>query len=618
MLKLAGLVAVALLVIVAVAYWTLRGSRDHGDEHDEQYKASASERSDRVTARGGLARTGAARAGAARGDAARGDAARDGTRSGTVRPARPSAGNSRPRPVAGANRGTSGASSSGTRPASTRSTGTRPAGAREGTAGRQPKAEQKLLAPPDGARTQRQGEDVAKTRRFGLGERVGWLRRSDVDSEMWPEESFGGVTDEQFWDDMSSDKPLASTARTAQPDGEARSRPEPRAARPGQSRLGALPGPVGGKPDRTVAQPLIQTGAQQVQGQPAQNQPIQATTQAFPAAGQLAAGDRTGPQPAYTGPQSAYSGPQSTYTGPQPVYGGPQTGPLPVRGTPRPSAQPQAYAQPLPQHLAPSQAQPPAQSMPPTQGLPAIKALPPAGSQSLGTGVQQVSRGRHSGGEDPLTSDKFSQRSAPDGRSYQAARRSRDMTREQYEAALAQETQTFSMADTDGGSGAYPVQPYDQSLPASGTGRRRRHADDRSPASDGYSYGGDAYGREDASHSYPYSQQQPSSQPSGQPSSQLSGQTPAYGGDGYGSDGYRGDSYGSSGARGGRAIESRRAIPARDAVGRDSGPRDSVPRDSAPRDSAGRDGDARDYGRPARPVYPDKRGPYDPRGGDRR
>jgi hypothetical protein len=484
---------------------------------------------------------------------------------------------------------------------------------------------------------------VAKTRRFGLGERVGWLRRSDVDSEMWPEESFGGVTDEQFWDDMSSDKPLASTARTAQPDGEARPRPEPRAARPGQSRLGALPGPVGGKPDRTVAQPLIQTGAQQVQGQPAQNQPIQATTQAFPAAGQLAAGDRTGPQPAYTGPQSAYSGPQpvysapqsaysnpqsaysnpqsaysgpqSTYTGPQPVYGGPQTGPLPLRGTPRPSAQPQAYAQPLPQHLAPSQAQPPTQSMPPTQGLPAIKALPPAGSQSLGTGVQQVSRGRHSGGEDPLTSDKFSQRSAPDGRSYQAARRSRDMTREQYEAALAQETQTFSMADTDGGSGAYPVQPYDQPLPASGTGRRRRHADDRSPASDGYSYGGDAYGREDASHSYPYSQQQPSSQ--------LSGQTPAYGGDSYGGDGYRGDSYGGSSARGGRAIESRRAIPARDSVGRDSVPRDSVPRDSAPRDSvsrdsAGRDGDARDYGRPARPVYPDKRGPYDPRGGDRR
>ena len=40
-------------------------------------------------------------------------------------------------------------------------------------------------------------------------------------------------------------------------------------------------------------------------------------------------------------------------------------------------------------------------------------------------------------------SDKFSLRSAPDGRSYQAARRSRDLTREQYEAALAQETQTF-------------------------------------------------------------------------------------------------------------------------------------------------------------------------------
>src|SRR5579872_2937181 len=77
-------------------------------------------------------------------------------------------------------------------------------------------------AVPDG-RLPRQGDDVAKSRgRFGITERVGWLRRTDVDEEMWPAEAFGGVSDEQFWDDFSSDKPLATKARTAQPDGDSR------------------------------------------------------------------------------------------------------------------------------------------------------------------------------------------------------------------------------------------------------------------------------------------------------------------------------------------------------------------------------------------------------------
>ncbi|HEY6314218.1 MAG TPA: hypothetical protein VIY52_25945 [Streptosporangiaceae bacterium] len=47
--------------------------------------------------------------------------------------------------------------------------------------------------------------------------RVGWRKGADVDEELWPVEGFGGVSDEQFWDDMASDKPLATTARTADP-----------------------------------------------------------------------------------------------------------------------------------------------------------------------------------------------------------------------------------------------------------------------------------------------------------------------------------------------------------------------------------------------------------------
>jgi hypothetical protein len=61
---------------------------------------------------------------------------------------------------------------------------------------------------------------TAKSRR-----RVGWRKGSDVDEELWPAEAFGGVSDEQFWDDLAADKPLATTARTAQPDSAARRRP---------------------------------------------------------------------------------------------------------------------------------------------------------------------------------------------------------------------------------------------------------------------------------------------------------------------------------------------------------------------------------------------------------
>jgi len=39
-----------------------------------------------------------------------------------------------------------------------------------------------------------------------------------VDEELWPTETFGGVSDEQFWNDLAADKPLTTTARAAQQD----------------------------------------------------------------------------------------------------------------------------------------------------------------------------------------------------------------------------------------------------------------------------------------------------------------------------------------------------------------------------------------------------------------
>ena len=55
--------------------------------------------------------------------------------------------------------------------------------------------------------------------------RVGFRKGADLDEELWPAETFGGVSDEQFWDDMASDKPLATTARTAQQDSPRKARP---------------------------------------------------------------------------------------------------------------------------------------------------------------------------------------------------------------------------------------------------------------------------------------------------------------------------------------------------------------------------------------------------------
>ena len=60
---------------------------------------------------------------------------------------------------------------------------------------------------------------AAKPRR-----RKGFRKGADLDEELWPAESFGGVSDEQFWDDLASDKPLATTARTAQQEPPSRNR----------------------------------------------------------------------------------------------------------------------------------------------------------------------------------------------------------------------------------------------------------------------------------------------------------------------------------------------------------------------------------------------------------
>ena len=92
---------------------------------------------------------------------------------------------------------------------------------------------------------------------------MGFRKGADVDEELWPTESFGGVSDEQFWDDLASDKPLTTTARTAQQDPGTRNRP-----------LDAVPPSAAVRP----------AGMPPVAGPPAATQPVQGMTPQVPGA----------------------------------------------------------------------------------------------------------------------------------------------------------------------------------------------------------------------------------------------------------------------------------------------------------------------------------------------
>ena len=164
---------------------------------------------------------------------------------------------------------------------------------------RRPAARRHHEEEPDDAAT------TAKSRR-----RVAWRKGSDVDEELWPVEEFGGVSDEQFWDDLASDKPLATTARTAQPEGTAKRRPPNGGPlpewRPGddQGRGDSVGGRGGGRAgaadgagthpqprlapdDRTAVQPAV-TSPATTQPYPVPTQPSPIATQPVRAAHQPA------------------------------------------------------------------------------------------------------------------------------------------------------------------------------------------------------------------------------------------------------------------------------------------------------------------------------------------
>ena len=251
--------------------------------------------------------------------------------------------------------------------------------------------------------------------------RMPWLKRADVDEEMWPEEAFGGVTDEQFWQDVASDKPLATTARTAQQDPGSRQRVGDRTPR----------GPIPADPSR--ADQGIQS--------PALGNPVPAERHTDP--GRLgAARPHAYPEPL---PTAGVTDPAST---PVPA---PASSPLSTAG-----AGDQTVIQP------------------------AMSARPPLPARTTSPQPAQA-QGRSIADDDPLTSAAFSRKAndSVDSRSYQASRRVQQPAREPYDAAISQETQTFSLAEAQEASGGYPggQAPFGQAPARTSAARpgRRQH-----------------------------------------------------------------------------------------------------------------------------------------------
>jgi hypothetical protein len=235
--------------------------------------------------------------------------------------------------------------------------------------------------------------------------RAGWRKGLDVDEELWPAETFGGVTDEQFWDDMAADKPLERTARTAQADAGSRRRP-PNAAPPPT----AAPRPDEAQP------PARRPGAEVSAGRYGASMPN---------------GHGAASVPDGRGDDSAPDGGASV--------------PDERRGTGLPGradgSGAYALAEPSPTAAEPIRAPYP----------PAECGEPPHPSGGFG-------ERRTLANEDPLTSPTYALRpKGPVGaRSSEPSRPPREMTREQYDAAISQETQSFSVADIQAATGGYP------------------------------------------------------------------------------------------------------------------------------------------------------------------
>ncbi len=284
-----------------------------------------------------------------------------------------------------------------------------------------------LASPGPGA-----SRDAKSRRRFRKG--------ADIDEELWPAETFGGVSDEQFWDDLASDKPLTTTARTAQQDAGPRSRlletgsdTDPQGTQAlGDSRSGAGQARGGrGRADQGRAD----------QGRADQGWSGRAAGEGRRPAGYGAyPGPRTG-----TDPAAERTVVQPAYAATQPVK---SMTPPPAPATPQPfpgATQPvRAASGAGPTGTGPTGTGPTGAGPSSTAGQPRGASAPP--------GETGRRRRPSSDDEDPLTSASFSlrQRGPVDGRSSLRSRDQQDAPGDR---------------DAAGGSGRGPGSPYGHTAP---------------------------------------------------------------------------------------------------------------------------------------------------------
>jgi hypothetical protein len=261
----------------------------------------------------------------------------------------------------------------------------------------------KLGTAARGASETRPTARMAKPRR-----RVGFRKGADLDEELWPAESFGGVSDEQFWDDLASDKPLATTARTAQQDPPSKNRLS--APAPGS---GLISGATGLDTGPATDPQAVQAQADNRKRDERGSGGARRGTYPAPRTAPDPAAERTAIQPAYAATQPAYSAAQPAYSAAQPAHSAAQ----PAHSATQPV---QSMKPPLPggtQPVRAAAAQPRAAS---TQARAAVAQPRAAAAQPTETRRRRPS----SAEEDPLTSAAFSLRpSGPvDGRSSTRAR----------------------------------------------------------------------------------------------------------------------------------------------------------------------------------------------------
>jgi len=253
--------------------------------------------------------------------------------------------------------------------------------------------------------------------------RMGWRKGADMDEEMWPTESFGGVTDDQFWDDLASDKPLARTARPAQQgsanrplatDPPAQPRPGPKDPKPGGAwgntrRTGnsAYPESSAGAAERTAVQPVYAAHQPGPASPPSPPSPASGATQPVPTR-------QTPTQPA---PMASGQGPSGQGA---PGQGGSGHGGSGHGGSGQGGSGQGGSGQ--------------GNQYPRTTGQPMRTGTGAAPGETSG---RRRLGAASSASEDPLTSAAFSLRSSGpvDGRSNQAPSGPHDISRERYPAS---------------------------------------------------------------------------------------------------------------------------------------------------------------------------------------